>query len=156
MNPIFLRIGVVLGALVVWFWSQKVIAAKSGGGQGIVDGVHRLMDAHREILAPKFAAVLEILRDRLGPYDVATWSEPKGGYFVSLDVADGTASRVVELCKEAGIAMTPAGASFPYSRDPRDRNIRIAPSYPSADELRTAIDGLATCTLLAPAEQYLA
>jgi DNA-binding transcriptional MocR family regulator len=122
---------------------------------GDVDGVHRLMEKHREILAPKFAAVLEILRDRLGPHDVATWSEPKGGYFVSLDVADGTASRVVELCREAGIAMTPAGASFPYGEDPRDRNIRIAPTFPSIDELRTAIDGLATCVLLAAAEQQL-
>ncbi len=122
---------------------------------GDVDGVHRLMDQHRAILAPKFEAVLEILRRRLGPHDIATWSEPKGGYFVSLDVADGTASRVVELCKDAGIALTPAGSSFPYGHDPRDRNIRIAPSYPSIDELRTAMDGLATCVLLAAAEQRL-
>ena len=74
---------------------------------------------------------------------------------MSLDVADGTASRVVELCREAGIAMTPAGASFPYGNDPHDRNIRIAPSFPSLEELRTAIDGLATCVLLAAAEQHL-
>ena len=122
---------------------------------GDVDGVHQLMEQHRAIIAPKFEAVLEILRDRLGPHDIATWSEPKGGYFVSLDVADGTASRVVELCREAGIAMTPAGASFPYGEDPRDRNIRIAPTFPSIEELRTAIDGLATCVLLAAAEQHL-
>jgi DNA-binding transcriptional MocR family regulator len=134
---------------------DKVNQLRHARHLGDVDGVHRLMEKHREILAPKFAAVLEILRDRLGPHDVATWSEPKGGYFVSLDVADGTASRVVELCREAGIAMTPAGASFPYGEDPRDRNIRIAPTFPSIDELRTAIDGLATCVLLAAAEQQL-
>ncbi len=135
---------------------DKVNQLRHARHLGDVDGVHRLMDAHREILAPKFAAVLEILRDRLGPHGVATWSEPKGGYFVSLDVVDGTASRVVELCREAGIAMTPAGASFPYGDDPRDRNIRIAPSFPSLEELRAAMDGLATCVLLAAAEQRLA
>ncbi len=120
-----------------------------------VDAVHAHMDRHREILAPKFAAVLQILRDRLGGYDVATWTEPKGGYFVSLDVPDGTASRVVSLAKEAGISLTPAGASFPYGKDPRDRNIRIAPTFPSMDDLRTAMDGLATCVLLAATEQHL-
>jgi len=117
------------------------------------DGVLDLMDRHRAILAPKFEQVTSTLRERLGQYGVATWTEPKGGYFVSLDVVDGTASRVVELAKAAGVAMTPAGASFPYGRDPRDRNIRIAPSYPSPDELGTAIDVLATCVLIAAAEQ---
>ncbi len=121
-----------------------------------VDGVHALMGRHREILAPKFAVVQEVLSQRLGPYDVATWTDPKGGYFVSLDVPDGCATRIVQLAKEAGIALTPAGASFPYGRDPRDRNIRIAPSFPPIDELRTAMEGLATCVLLAASEQRLA
>ena len=121
-----------------------------------VDGVHALMDKHRAILAPKFQTVVSILEDRLGSYGVARWTNPKGGYFVSLDVADGTADRVVELCREAGIAMTPAGASFPHGDDPNDRNIRIAPSFPSPEELSVAIDGLATCVLLAAAEQALA
>lgn len=121
-----------------------------------VGGVHALMAKHREILAPKFSTVTSILQERLGGYDVATWTDPKGGYFVSLDVADGTAARVVELAREAGIAMTPAGASFPHGDDPRDRNIRIAPSFPSPEELSVAIDGLATCVLLAAAEQALA
>lgn len=121
-----------------------------------VDGVHALMDRHREILAPKFAVVLEVLSERLGGHDVATWTEPKGGYFVSLDVPDGCATRVVQLAKEAGIALTPAGASFPYGKDPRDRNIRIAPSFPPIEELRTAMEGLATCVLLAATEQRLA
>lgn len=119
------------------------------------EGVYALMDQHRAILAPKFDAVVQILRDRLGSYGVASWTEPKGGYFVSLDVLDGTASRVIELTREAGVAMTPAGAAFPYSDDPRDRNIRIAPSYPSPDELAVAIDVLATSVLIAAAEQVL-
>jgi DNA-binding transcriptional MocR family regulator len=123
---------------------------------GDVDGVHALMDRHREILAPKFAVVQEVLAECLGPHDVATWTDPKGGYFVSLDVPDGCATRVVQLAKEAGIALTPAGASFPYGKDPRDRNIRIAPSFPPIDELRTAMEGLATCVLLAASEQRLA
>jgi len=123
---------------------------------GSIDGVHALMDRHRAILAPKFEQVTSTLRDRLGAYGVATWTEPKGGYFVSLDVVDGTAARVIELVKAAGVAMTPAGAAFPYGKDPHDRNIRIAPSYPSPDELATAIDVLATCVLIAAAEQALA
>ncbi len=123
---------------------------------GSTDGVHALMDRHRAILAPKFDQVTSTLEERLGSFGVAEWTEPKGGYFVSLDVVDGTASRVVELAKSAGVAMTPAGASFPYGKDPRNRNIRIAPSYPSPDELGTAIDVLATCVLIAAAEQSLA
>ncbi len=121
-----------------------------------VDAVQALMDGHRAILAPKFAVVQEVLAERLGGHDVATWTQPTGGYFVSLDVPDGTATRVVALAKEAGIALTPAGASFPYGKDPRDRNIRIAPSFPPIDELRTAMEGLATCVLLAATEQRLA
>lgn len=121
-----------------------------------VEGVHSLMEQHRAILAPKFSKVVEILESRLGGYDVATWTDPKGGYFVSLDTADGLASRVVKLAKDAGIAMTPAGAAFPYGNDPRDRNIRIAPSFPGLAELEVAIDGLATCVLVAAAEQALA
>lgn len=120
------------------------------------DGVLALMDRHRAILAPKFEQVVSILRDRLSPYGVAEWTDPLGGYFVSLDVVDGTASRVIELVREAGVAMTPAGAAFPYGNDPRNRNIRIAPSYPSPSELATAIEVLATCVLIASAEQSLA
>ncbi|MET0467664.1 MAG: aminotransferase class I/II-fold pyridoxal phosphate-dependent enzyme [Aeromicrobium sp.] len=123
-----------------------------GSPQGVLD----LMARHREILAPKFETVLRILSERLGPHDVATWTTPKGGYFVSLDVVDGTASRVVQLAKEAGISLTPAGASFPYGKDPRDRNIRIAPSFPPMAELTAAMEGLATCVLLAAAEKAAA
>src|SRR4051794_21501419 len=119
------------------------------------DGVAALMRRHREILAPKFEQVTSILSKRLGDYQGATWTDPEGGYFVSLDVADGTATRLVELAKQAGIAMTGAGAAFPYGRDPRDRNIRIAPSFPSPDEVAAAIDGLATCVLLAATEKLV-
>ncbi|HZL75102.1 MAG TPA: aminotransferase class I/II-fold pyridoxal phosphate-dependent enzyme [Propionibacteriaceae bacterium] len=120
------------------------------------DGVAALMRRHREILAPKFDQVTSILSKRLGECQAATWTEPDGGYFISLDVADGTASRVVALAKRAGIAMTGAGAAFPYGRDPRDRNIRIAPSFPSPEDVALAIDGLATCVLLAATEKLLA
>jgi len=113
------------------------------------DGVRALMRKHRAIIAPKFEAVERILTERLGSYGVATWTEPHGGYFVSLDVVDGTATEVVRLAKEAGIALTPAGAAFPYGKDPRDRNIRIAPTFPPLDQVTAAIDGLATCVLLA-------
>jgi len=119
------------------------------------DGVAALMRRHREILAPKFDQVTSILSKRLGDFEAATWTDPDGGYFVSLDVADGTATRVVALAKQAGIALTGAGAAFPYGRDPRDRNIRIAPSFPSSYEVALAIDGLATCVLLAASEKLL-
>ncbi|GAA1842918.1 aminotransferase class I/II-fold pyridoxal phosphate-dependent enzyme [Microlunatus capsulatus] len=120
------------------------------------DGVRALMRAHRAIIAPKFALVDQILSDRLGDLGAATWTDPDGGYFISLDVADGTATRVVALAKDAGIAMTGAGAAFPYGRDPRDRNIRIAPTMPSPDAVAQAIEGLAVCVLLAAVEQRLA
>ena len=123
---------------------------------GDADGVRALMRRHRAIIRPKFDQVEEILAKRLGGYDTATWTDPDGGYFISLDVADGTASRVVALAKEAGIAMTAAGAAFPYGRDPRDRNIRIAPTMPEPEDVAAAIDGLATCVLLAASEQALA
>ena len=120
------------------------------------DGVRDLMRAHRAIIAPKFALVDQILTERLAAHAVATWTDPDGGYFISLDVADGTATRVVTLAKQAGIAMTGAGAAFPYGKDPRDRNIRIAPTMPSPESVTAAIEGLATCVLLAAVEQRLA
>jgi DNA-binding transcriptional MocR family regulator len=120
-----------------------------------VAGVRALMAQHRAIIAPKFELVTSILSKRLGAYEAASWTDPDGGYFISLDVADGTATRVVELAKQAGISMTGAGAAFPYGLDPRDRNIRIAPTFPSADQVAAAIDGLATCVLLAALEQLV-
>jgi DNA-binding transcriptional MocR family regulator len=120
---------------------------------GNADGVRALMRKHRSIIGPKFERVTTILADRLGPYDIASWTYPLGGYFINLDVPDGTATRVVQLAKDAGIAMTGAGAAYPYGRDPRDHSIRIAPTFPPLEEVGVAIDGLATCVLLAALEQ---
>ncbi|MEU4256376.1 aminotransferase class I/II-fold pyridoxal phosphate-dependent enzyme [Streptomyces fradiae] len=116
-------------------------------------GLRAHMARHRALLRPRFDLVERVLRERLGGLDGATWSRPRGGYFVSLDVPDGCARRTVELAAEAGIRLTPAGATFPYGRDPRDRNIRIAPTYPALDELETAMEGLAVCVLLAALER---
>ncbi|GAA4407230.1 aminotransferase class I/II-fold pyridoxal phosphate-dependent enzyme [Fodinibacter luteus] len=120
---------------------------------GSAEGVRQHMVRHREILAPKFAAVDAALTAALGGLGVAEWTRPAGGYFVSLDVLDGCAARVVTLAKEAGIALTPAGASFPHGADPRDRNIRLAPSFPELEEVETAMAGVATCVALAAAER---
>ncbi len=120
---------------------------------GSAQGVRDHMDRHRAILAPKFAAVDAALSAELDGLGVAQWTRPRGGYFVSLDVLDGCASRVVELAGAAGIALTPAGASFPHGRDPRDRNIRLAPSFPALEEVQAAMAGVATCVALATAER---
>jgi len=120
------------------------------------DGVRLHMRRHQQILAPKFALAAEILDQRLSESKIASWTDPKGGYFISLDVLSGTAKRTVALAKDAGIAVTEAGASFPYRKDPSDTNIRIAPTFPSLPDLRDAVDGLATCALLAASESLLA
>ena len=120
---------------------------------GSPQGVRDHMLKHRQILAPKFEAVEQILSERLGGLGVASWTHPLGGYFVSLDVSDGTASRVVELAKDAGIALTPAGASFPGGNDPRDRNIRLAPTFPELSQVTEAMEAVTTCVLLAAAEK---
>lgn len=119
---------------------------------GDADGVRAHMRQHRELIAPKFAEVQRVLTERLGEHGVATWTDPAGGYFVSLDVLDGTARRVVQLAKEAGIALTPAGSAFPHGEDPRDRNIRLAPTLPPLAEVTAAMEAVATCVLLAAAE----
>ncbi|MDG4668217.1 aminotransferase class I/II-fold pyridoxal phosphate-dependent enzyme [Mycobacterium sp. 236(2023)] len=123
---------------------------------GDADGVRLHMQRHQEVLAPKFKLVLDILEDRLGDSKIASWTDPKGGYFISLDVLPGTAKRTVSLAKDAGIAVTEAGASFPYRKDPEDKNIRIAPTFPAISDLRAAIDGLSTCALLSATELLLA
>ncbi|WP_243056405.1 aminotransferase class I/II-fold pyridoxal phosphate-dependent enzyme [Nocardioides sp. SR21] len=123
---------------------------------GSPDGVREHMGKHRDLLAPKFAEVERILSEQLGGLGVATWSEPRGGYFVSLDVLPGTATRVIELAKNAGVALTPAGSAFPYRNDPDDTNIRLAPSFPTLAEVTGAMEAVATCVLLAAAESLLA
>jgi DNA-binding transcriptional MocR family regulator len=120
---------------------------------GSAQGVRDHMTLHREIIAPKFAEVQRVLDERLGGLGVASWTNPAGGYFVNLDVLDDTASRVIELAKEAGVALTPAGSSYPYGRDPRNRNIRLAPTFPALEEVSAAMDAVATCVLLAAAEK---
>ncbi len=118
-------------------------------------GVVAHMQKHRAILEPKFDAVLRQLSERLGDLGIATWTDPRGGYFVSVDVVPGTAKRVVELAKAVGVALTPAGATFPYGNDPDDRNIRIAPSYPSAADVDAAMRVFTTCVILAAGETLL-
>lgn len=115
-------------------------------------GIAAHMDRHREILAPKFKAVTEALAARLGDTGAARWIEPEGGYFVSVDLAPGAASRTVALAKEAGLALTPAGATWPYGEDPEDSNLRLAPSFPKLADVKVAAEGIAICMALACAE----
>ena len=122
---------------------------------GSPQGVRDHMVRHREIIAPKFASVLDVLQAELGGLGIATWTEPTGGYFISLDVLEGTAARVIELAKGAGVALTPAGSSFPYGRDPEDRNIRLAPTFPEPADVEQATRVVATCARLAAAEQLV-
>lgn len=121
-----------------------------------IQGVKELMQGHREILEPKFKIVRDYLERELGDLGVAKWSDPKGGYFVNLDVMNGCAKRVVSLCKGAGVILTNAGATFPYGADPNDSNIRIAPSFPPQEELRQAMGLLCICVKLAASEKLLA
>lgn len=117
--------------------------------------VAEIMARHAAILRPKFDTVLSILDQELGDSGVARWNRPRGGYFISLFVGDGLASRVVAMAKELGVEFTPAGATYPNGRDPRDHNIRIAPSFPPIAELETAIRVLCACIRLATAEKLL-
>ena len=117
------------------------------------DHVRTLMKKHASILKPKFDATIRIFRENLSDCDFVHWTEPHGGYFISLDVMPGTAKRVVALCKEAGVTLTPAGATFPYKNDPEDKNIRIAPSYPTAAEVEKAMAVVCLCVKLAAVEK---
>ena len=112
-----------------------------------------LMRRHAAILGPKFRAVEDELDRHLAPWGIASWSHPKGGYFVSLDAMPGTARRALELCRDAGVTMTAAGATFPYGVDPQDSNIRIAPSLPPVHELEQAIAILCDCLRMAALEK---
>lgn len=112
-----------------------------------------LMQRHAAILAPKFEAVLDALETQIAPLDIARWTKPHGGYFVSLYAMNGTAKRVVGLMKDAGVVLTGAGATYPYGVDPDDSNIRIAPSLPPVDELKQAMQVLCVCLRLAALEK---
>ena len=111
-----------------------------------------LMKKHAEIMGPKFRAVVDALDREIAPLEIASWRRPKGGYFVSLDAMPGTAKRTLALCKEAGVTMTGAGATFPYGKDPKDSNIRITPSLPPVAELEQAIAVLCVCLKIAALE----
>jgi DNA-binding transcriptional MocR family regulator len=147
-------------------WYLKRIEKRTIGGDkvnqlrhvrlfGNTEGIAKLMDKHREILAPKFAKVLEGFKEHLGAAGIAEWTEPKGGYFITLDVLEGTAKQVVKLAKEAGVELTPAGSTHPGGNDPLDRTIRIAPSFPPANEVELAVEGVVLATLLAATEKLL-
>ena len=114
-----------------------------------------LMKHHAAILKPKFQCVLEWLEKEIKPAGLAAWQKPKGGYFVSVNTLPGLAKRTLELCKGAGVTMTGAGATFPYGKDPADRNIRIAPSLPPIDELNAAMEVFCVCLKLAALEQQI-
>ena len=112
-----------------------------------------LMKRHAAIMGPKFRAVVNALDREIAPLNIASWRRPKGGYFVSLNAMPGTAKRTLALCKEAGVTMTGAGATFPYGKDPQDSNIRIAPSLPPVEELEQAIAVFCTCLKMAALEK---
>lgn len=120
---------------------------------GDADGVRAHMRRHAEVIAPKFRELDRVLTERLSGYDVARWNAPTGGYFVTLDVMPGTAARVVGLAKDVGLALTPAGSSYPRGEDPKDENIRLAPTMPPVEEVTEAMEVVATCVLLAATEQ---
>lgn len=115
-------------------------------------GVAGLMKEHAKLLKPKFDISQKVLERELGGTSLASWSKPDGGYFISLDTAKPVAKRAVALCKDAGVAITPAGATFPFGKDPRDANIRISPTRPPVAELEKAIEILAVCVKLASLE----
>lgn len=118
-------------------------------------GLEEHMKLHAAILRPKFRVVLDTLQNRLGGRGIASWIEPKGGYFVSVDLPEGCAKQTVSMLKEAGVTLTGAGATYPYGKDPRDSNLRIAPTYPSVDELQTAMDLFCLCAELVYIEKLL-
>jgi len=116
-------------------------------------GVKQHMQKHAALLRPKFDAVTRVFERELGGSGLAAWTKPRGGYFVSLDTLDGCASEVVKLADEAGVKLTPAGATFPLGKDPRNRNIRVAPSLPPAAQVETAMEVVTLCVKLASARK---
>ena len=119
------------------------------------EGTLALMKKHAAILGPKFGMVLETLEREIAPLGIAQWQKPKGGYFVSVNTMDGIAGRTLALCREAGVVMTAAGATFPYGKDPRDSNIRIAPSLPPVEELEQAMEIFCVSMRLAALEKLI-
>lgn len=120
-----------------------------------INGMVAHMRKHADIIRPKFEAVLEILDRDLTPCGIGDWTKPNGGYFISFDAPEGCAKAIVDRAKKAGVTMTGAGATFPYKKDPHDSNIRIAPTYPSLSDLRTAMDIFTVCVRLTAAQKLL-
>lgn len=120
-----------------------------------LNGMTEHMKKHAAIMRPKFDAVIDILETELSGLEVGSWIRPKGGYFISFDALDGCAKKIVAKCKEAGVVMTGAGATYPYGLDPHDSNIRIAPSFPTLEEISEAAKLFALCVKLVSAEKYL-
>ena len=122
---------------------------------GSYEGLVQHMEKHKECLVPRFNAVLEELDNEIAPLGIAQWTKPQGGYFISFNAPEGCAKRIVALCKEAGVVLTGAGATYPYGKDPKDSNIRIAPSFPPVEELKTAAKVFCSAVKLAAAEKLL-
>ncbi|MDE5769944.1 MAG: aminotransferase class I/II-fold pyridoxal phosphate-dependent enzyme [Oscillospiraceae bacterium] len=122
---------------------------------GKLENIMAHMEKQRALIEPKFKIVLDTLNAEIRPLGIGEWTEPKGGYFVSFNAMPDCAKRIVELCKNAGVVLTGAGAAFPYGKDPEDRNIRIAPTYPDVTELQQAMDLFVLCVKLASAEKLL-
>ena len=120
-----------------------------------LDGIKAKMQEHKKLIAPKFNIVLEALDKELGELGILSWHKPKGGYFISVYTLDGCAKKVVAYCKDGGVNLTGAGATYPYKKDPFDSNIRIAPTYPSVDELKKAVELFCISVKLASAEKLL-
>ncbi|MBQ9921085.1 MAG: aminotransferase, partial [Clostridia bacterium] len=117
------------------------------------DGIIEHMKKHAAIIMPKFDIVCDTLERELAPLGIAKWKRPNGGYFVSLYLPDNCAKRTAELCKNAGVVLTGAGATYPYGKDPHDNNIRISPTFPPNNELQEAMNVLCVCAKLAALEQ---
>lgn len=120
-----------------------------------MENLEEHMKKHAEIIGPKFSTVLNILSEELGDKEIAWWNKPNGGYFISLNTLDGCAKKVIAMTAEAGVVMTPAGATFPYGKDPRDRNIRIAPTLPTLEELKEAIEIFCICIQITSIDKFL-
>ena len=120
-----------------------------------IDGMKEHMKKHAQVMRPKFEAVLRVLERELEGLGIGTWTEPKGGYFISFDAMEGCAKAIVEKCKEAGVVLTGAGATYPYKRDPKDSNIRLAPTFPLSEELAMATDLFVLCVKLVSVEKFL-
>ena len=119
------------------------------------DGIKEHMKKHRAIIEPKFKIVLDMLDKEIAPTGFGSWHKPNGGYFISFNGLDGTAKRTVELCKQAGVVLTGAGATYPYGKDPHDNNIRIAPTYPTEAELAKAMEVFCVAVKIAATESLL-